>query len=146
MNPETTQTYKIAPVKKRIIAALIDKNLYLAVLVIAPILSGTKYDNTAIILSFFFYLVYHIIAETTAECSVGKKIMKLKVISADGTKTTPEQSLIRNPLRILDEAKLWGIIGLIMIWASEKKQRFGDYDAKTIVVTNMPIQLSPESS
>jgi uncharacterized RDD family membrane protein YckC len=60
-------------------------------------------------------------------------ITKIKVIREDGKPIDMNQALIRNILRIIDG--IFGyLIGVILIWRSDKKQRLGDRIAKTVVV------------
>jgi uncharacterized RDD family membrane protein YckC len=60
-------------------------------------------------------------------------VTKIKVIREDGGKINMEQAFTRTILRIIDGLFLY-LIGAILIWKSEKKQRLGDRIAKTVVV------------
>jgi uncharacterized RDD family membrane protein YckC len=60
--------------------------------------------------------------------------VKIRVVKeADGSPITYEQSAVRNILRIID-AIIFYLIGAILIWSSDKKQRLGDRLGHTIVV------------
>lgn len=65
--------------------------------------------------------------------TIGKRALKIKVISEDGNVPSYKQVVIRNLLRVWDAMFFYGI-GISRISHSEKGQRFGDKIAKTIVV------------
>ena len=66
--------------------------------------------------------------------TIGKMITKIRVVrEEDGGKINIEQALIRNILRIIDGLINY-LVGAVLIWRSEKKQRLGDSIAKTMVI------------
>lgn len=78
----------------------------------------------------FGYFVYF---EGSTGQTIGKKIVKIKVVRQDGKPMTYVDSLIRTILRIIDGIGFY-LIGLIVVLASKDKQRIGDMAAKTLVV------------
>ena len=58
-------------------------------------------------------------------------ITKIKVVGEDGKPIDMNQALIRNLLRIIDGLFAY-LIGAVLIWRSDKKQRLGDNIAKTV--------------
>jgi uncharacterized RDD family membrane protein YckC len=60
-------------------------------------------------------------------------VTKIKVVREDGGQIDMNQALTRNILRIIDGLFAY-LIGAILIWRSDKKQRLGDNIAKTIVI------------
>jgi len=60
-------------------------------------------------------------------------IIRIKVVREDGRPIDMNQALTRNILRIID-GFIGYLIGAILIWRSDKKQRLGDRWAKTVVV------------
>ena len=80
-----------------------------------------------------FFLVYYVYMEGSRGQTIGKMLTRIKVVSEDGGKINMNQALIRNVLRIIDAVAFY-LVGAVLIWRSEKKQRFGDSVAKTIVV------------
>ena len=80
-----------------------------------------------------FFLVYYVYMEGSRGQTIGKMITKIKVVNEDGGKIYMKQALIRNVLRFLDAIAFY-LVGAILIWRSDKKQRLGDSVAKTIVV------------
>ena len=82
---------------------------------------------------FVFYIGYFTYLEGSKGQTVGKKITKIKVVSENGKPIDMNQAFIRNILRIIDGIIVY-LIGAILIWRSDKKQRLGDRVAKTVVV------------
>jgi uncharacterized RDD family membrane protein YckC len=57
----------------------------------------------------------------------------IKVVREDGGKINMTQAFLRTILRVIDGLLAY-LIGAILIWRSDKKQRLGDSIAKTVVV------------
>lgn len=70
--------------------------------------------------------------------SVGKKAMGIKVVSLNGEQPTLSQYLIRWVFRLVDFSFSFSLVALIMVAASEKKQRLGDLIAGTVLVKTKP--------
>ncbi len=66
--------------------------------------------------------------------TVGKRVLKIRVIDADGYRLRPAQIVIRNLLRILDALPALYAVGGIVCLISKKYQRIGDLAANTLVV------------
>jgi len=66
--------------------------------------------------------------------TIGKKVMKIKVINDDGTPITFATSLIRNLLRTVDFLPVMFGAGLISSVSNNRFQRLGDLAAGTVVV------------
>jgi len=82
--------------------------------------------------------LYFIILEGIVGATIGKMVLKMKVVKEDGSPCGLGAALIRNILRIVDALPFLYIIGMILIARSNKKQRFGDRIAHTIVVKSTP--------
>ena len=83
---------------------------------------------------FLIYIAYFTIMEGHNGQTIGKMITKIRVVrEEDGGKINIEQALIRNILRIIDGLINY-LVGAVLIWRSEKKQRLGDSIAKTMVI------------
>ncbi len=66
--------------------------------------------------------------------TLGKYFCKIKVVKEDtGAQITYGDAAIRTILRIID-GLIDYLIGALLIWMSEKKQRLGDRPAYTVVV------------
>lgn len=78
-------------------------------------------------------VLYLVVMEALTGQTIGKMIMGIRVVRADGTPISWKESIIRNVLRIIDGLLVY-IVGAIFIWTSPLKQRLGDKAAGTIVV------------
>ena len=85
------------------------------------------------VINFLLWIVYFTYFEGTSGQTLGKRIMSIKVVKADGSKPSFGDALIRTILRIIDGIAIY-LVGFIVILISEKKQRIGDMAAGTIVV------------
>lgn len=70
--------------------------------------------------------------------SVGKKVMGIKVISLSGEQPSFSQYLNRWVFRLVDFTLSGYTVGVVMVSATEKKQRLGDLVAGTVVVKTKP--------
>lgn len=100
---------------------------------ILGIFRGTPENAWWWILSFLIMLAYFTYLEGTRGQSIGKMITKIKVVREDGGKIDMNQAFTRNILRIIDGLFAY-LVGAILIWRSDKKQRLGDSIGKTVVV------------
>ena len=122
----------------RFISFLID-TIVLGVLigVIGSILGFSVVSRTAGwgfgLLSFIIFLAYFTYLEGSKGQTIGKMVTKIKVVGEDGEKINMNQAFTRNILRVIDGLLAY-LIGAILIWRSEKKQRLGDRIAKTVVI------------
>lgn len=67
--------------------------------------------------------------------TIGKMILKIKVVRLDGAPTQWYNLLVRWMLRIVDIWLFFASIGVISILLSDKKQRVGDAAAGTVVIS-----------
>lgn len=70
--------------------------------------------------------------------SAGKKVMGIKVISLSGGQPSLSQYLIRWIFRLIDFTVSFHVLGVILVAATEKKQRLGDLIAGTVLVKTKP--------
>jgi len=86
-----------------------------------------------------FYLpvvFYSLVLESMFEGqTIGKRIMKMRVIKLDGYQAGFGDYFIRWIMRIVDNGIGGGIIGLITMLVNSKVQRLGDMAAGTAVIT-----------
>jgi len=95
------------------------------------------WSGMAIIILFFFpVMIYSVTLESIFEGqTIGKKIVKIKVVKIDGYQASFGDYLIRWLFRIVENNMLGGLIGLISICISDKTQRMGDMAAGTAIIT-----------
>jgi uncharacterized RDD family membrane protein YckC len=77
---------------------------------------------------------YYVLLEGLRGATVGKMAMGLTVLKEDGAPCDLVSALIRTLLKIVDFLPCFYIVGMVLISNSEKKQRFGDRVAQTVVV------------
>lgn len=111
--------------------------------VIQPISPGMA--NAVLTISFFVLnLGFSIFLEWIWRGqTVGKKLLGLRVVDADGLRLRFDQVVTRNLLRILDLLPLAYVVGGLSCWLSRKCQRLGDIAANTIVV-RIPVVTEPD--
>ena len=81
-------------------------------------------------------IVYSLFFESIFEGqSLGKKLVKIKVVKIDGYQAGFGDYLIRWFFRVIDFFSLFGLPGLISVITSQKSQRLGDMAAGTAVIT-----------
>lgn len=81
----------------------------------------------------FIGFVYFVALEAMFGSTIGKKILGMQVVKVDGTSCGWGAALVRNVIRIVDGLFLY-LVGAVLIWTSDQKQRLGDRIANTVVV------------
>jgi uncharacterized RDD family membrane protein YckC len=145
--------YQLADIGDRILARLLDyvvfAGLSIVVLIIFGIFSGliNYYSGdgsnigTYIMIGLWLLLcvMYDLICEIFFNGqSVGKRTMKIKVISLNGARPRVGQYLLRWVFRIIDFGVTGGSLAVITVALSDKRQRVGDMVADTAVVNLTP--------
>lgn len=78
---------------------------------------------------------YFITMESKSGQTVGKKMMRIKVVSLDGSPITKRQAIYRDFVKVYFELTL--TLPLLYIFMNEKRQRLGDKWAKTLVIEHV---------
>ena len=127
-----------ASVGERMLAQLIDWVIQFAYLTMWWFLSsntdlymGTLAIILVVLLPVFFYCPLCEIL--SGGQTFGKRLVKLRVIMADGTLPSPAAYLLRWLMMIAD-GPLLGYIGVLVMILNRNNQRFGDMAAGTLVV------------
>ncbi|OUS02521.1 RDD family protein [Flavobacteriales bacterium 33_180_T64] len=149
----TTQNVNInfiaASVGERILAYIIDLIIKIAYIVVAfqivfnlfewdkAIDDMDGWSQRAIYMSFLLpVMCYSLVFESLLDGqTIGKRIMKIKVVKIDGYQAGIAEYLMRWFFRIVDLNMMSGIVALIAIVTSKKSQRLGDMTAGTSVIT-----------
>ena len=122
---------------RRVLAGVVDLLIVtagaLVVLYAGDSLTGDRQGAlAAVILGWALY--YYFALESGAGQTVGKKLMNLRVVRADGRPAGMREIAVRSILRVIDGIGLY-IVGLIvMLVTGERRQRLGDLAGGTIVV------------
>lgn len=122
----------------RALALLLDEAVVWAGLILAGIgfaFMGPMGLGLWIILFFFAQWLYPVLFEVLGEGkTLGKRVMKLRVLMCDGRPVSWGPSLLRNLLRIMDGLPFAYTVGLISVLFTRNFQRLGDLVADTIVI------------
>jgi uncharacterized RDD family membrane protein YckC len=136
--------YKIVGLGERIVAFLIDGLILYMYAYLVSVISnviGFVYEDTwtqrglaALIFlpAMFYSLLMHSLFNGQ---TVGKMLMKMRVVRLDGTPVHWSNLLVRWMLRLVDIWIFLGSIGILSILFSEKRQRVGDAAAGTVVIS-----------
>ncbi|MBS1520366.1 MAG: RDD family protein [Bacteroidetes bacterium] len=140
--------YEVAGLGERILARLIDLAIFFLVyilgLFIGSLANWFAGDNVGIIIAIIVYAVLFVFYDLIFEIfmngqSIGKRIMKIKVISLDGGQPRVGQYFMRWLFRIVDFLITFpGLVALITAAVSDKTQRVGDIVAGTILIRTAP--------
>ena len=132
---------KLAPIKYRISACLIDVLIFWLITFIMGYFFGSyyAYDETvgyhlSGFPAFFLFLIgFGLISiqEGLTGRTLGKRVVGIKVLSDDFSEGSVTASIVRH---LFDFVDMIFLVGLIVAAASQKKQRIGDLIAKTVVV------------
>jgi len=99
-----------------------------------------------ILITFVVSMAYFIILECKWNGqTLGKKLVGIRVISEAGGAITFQQAAVRNLLRLVDALPFLYLVGIILIWMSDKRQRLGDRVANTVVVHSGLVARKKES-
>ena len=136
--------YKIVSIGERIVAFLIDAFiLYLYAILVNAIgdAIGYVYEDrwtqrglVALIFlpAMFYSLLMHSIFNGR---TVGKMLLKMRVVRLDGTPVHWSNYLVRWMLRLVDIWLFFGSVGLLTILFTDRRQRLGDAAAGTVVIS-----------
>ena len=130
---------------RRIVAALIDVALIgILLVVIAKTLGNEEAREYSLwaetqgaprALFFLLTFAYYFGTELVWAQTLGKRVMKLRVVRDDGTRAPAGPVFIRNFVRLFDWLPSLYLVGVITLVATgERRARLGDLAAKTKVV------------
>lgn len=149
----TTQNVNInfntASVGERILAHLLDYVVKIAYFIaiaylVFNLMGVEKFVNkldmweqmTIYLLFYLPVILYTLVQESLFEGqTIGKRIMKIKVIKIDGYQAGFGDYLMRWLLRLVDIVLSFNAIGLVTMLVNSKTQRLGDIVAGTAVIT-----------
>jgi len=99
------------------------------------IIAGGFAEAFAALLFFFLSIGYSILFEWFWRGqTVGKRVVGLRVVDAQGLRLQFSQIVVRNLLRVADALPVLYLVGGIACLASRRSQRLGDFAANTVVV------------
>lgn len=134
--------YEVAGLGERIFGRLIDLaiflTLFLAYFFTTKVTSGIGSSFMDNVMGYTFLLIfgfYDLACEIAFNGqSIGKRLMKIRVISLDGSRPSFGQYLMRWIFRLVDFMVSGQLAALVSVAVSEKKQRIGDIVAGTTLI------------
>jgi uncharacterized RDD family membrane protein YckC len=138
--------YEVAGLGERIVALLIDYAIFFLIYIAALILgiAGDLFRAgvttiVVIIIYAVLFVFYDLICEIFMNGqSIGKRVMKIKVISLDGGRASVGQYFLRWIFRIVDFTMTVGGCALITAGVTKNCQRLGDLVAGTTLIKTQP--------
>lgn len=130
---------------RRAAAALIDAAIVLVLLVVVAKTFGDEGATSRSVWAetsgspraafFALTFAYFFVGELVWAQTVGKRVMKLRVVGPGGSKLAAGPAFVRNLVRVVDWLPSLYVVGAIAVFATgERRQRLGDMAARTKVV------------
>ena len=124
---------------RRALAGLIDLGIVVAgsvllTTVIGIATGGITWGPQMGLVTMAWALYYYFALESGDGQTLGKKVMNLRVVRADGGKTGMREIAVRTVLRVVDGIALYLVGLVVMLVTGERRQRLGDLAAGTMVV------------
>ncbi len=88
---------------------------------------------TAAVIAIIVWFLYYTLLEGRYGQTLGKWLVKIKVVKENGDPISYGDAAMRTILRIIDGLFDY-LIGALLIWTSDKRQRLGDRLAHTVVI------------
>jgi len=135
--------YEVGGLGERMLAFLIDIGIFTALAIIGLVLSANLFSQKAtggyFIVVGLALLFYDLVCESFFNGqSLGKYVMKIRVISLDGNRPRFSQYLLRWLFRLIDCSLTSYIAGVLTIALTDKGQRIGDLVAGTAIIRTVP--------
>ena len=140
--------YEVAGLGERILARLIDMGIFFVLFFLGLFLGGMagiySQSESMIVIAIVTFLVIFAFYDLGFEIfmngqSIGRRIMKIRVISLNGSQPNVGQYILRWLFRIVDFALIEpGLVALVIAAVSEKPQRLGDIVAGTMLIRTTP--------
>lgn len=148
---------------QRVLAGFIDLGVLLVVFVVTGLLLGglhhqtvtsavnpgihqTDYgvylNNGQFLIFVVLCLAYYFVLEALTNQTIGKRAMKIRVVSLDGGTPSTKAILLRTLGRIIDILPLLYFVGMVVLLIGKPRRRIGDRLARTTVA---PSRNSPTS-
>lgn len=140
----TEPKVQLARKRLRVFAIFIDYLLFgVLVTIIANYFGERRFENgtfsvhiegwPTLLLLAAWVLLFPVLENRNGQ-TLGKMLMKIRVVAIDGSKASFGQCLVRHLFDIID-ALFLGLVGILVASNNSMQQRVGDLVAKTIVVS-----------
>ena len=131
------------PLGRRLAAALVDGALQFVVFLYLAKHHGTfelgdapriELEGAPWVLLAVGSMLYFVVLEARFGATLGKYLLDVRVVGADGEPPGFRAALVRNLLRFVDALPVCYIVGVVVIALTPGRQRIGDLFAGTLVV------------
>ena len=135
--------YEVGGLGERILAYLIDIAIFVALAIIGGIAGASGLPSKGVAAYFIITGIILLFYDLACEAffngqSVGKYLMKIRVISLDGTRPKFSQYLLRWLFRMIDFTITSYLGGVVSIILTDNGQRIGDLVAGTVLIRTKP--------
>jgi uncharacterized RDD family membrane protein YckC len=89
--------------------------------------------TAAVVIAIIVWFLYYTLLEGRYGQTLGKWFVKVKVVKENGAPISYGDAAVRTILRIIDGLFDY-LVGALLIWTSDKRQRLGDRLAHTVVI------------
>jgi uncharacterized RDD family membrane protein YckC len=141
---------KPAPLARRIAAGLIDSIILALLVSISSLATGQNPGSSSALLTYSMFsmlalltFIYYFLQEALFSATIGKYLVKLKVLDKSGNDCSFGASFKRNAVRFVDWLPVLYLVGAVAIIASDQRQRIGDRLAGTVVTARPEKDPSP---
>ncbi|HVH65022.1 MAG TPA: RDD family protein [Candidatus Acidoferrum sp.] len=136
--------YEIAGIGSRFLAQFVDVLIISVIQIVITIgaaalaglfNAGELAALIELILSFVLIAGYFLISEAAWNGqTVGKRVVRLRVVGDHGEPLTIAQAVIRNLIRVVDFLPVLYAVGILTMFSNRRAKRLGDFAAGTLVV------------
>ncbi len=145
--------YEVAGLGERIIARIVDHGVFMGMYILCLISvfgytsitdqHSNPFENIGVIIIIIVWLTLWVFYDLLTEIflngqSLGKRAVKIKVISLNGARPSISQYLLRWIFRIVDFGITFGTAAIVSVAVSDNKQRIGDIVAGTTLIKTSP--------
>lgn len=144
--------YAVASLGDRVVARIIDMGIFIGIAYIGAIFMGAFANSgssgwmksTSVIATGIVWLALFVFYDLIAEMffngqSIGKRIMKIKVVSLNGARPSVGQYMLRWLFRVVDCFVTFGALAVVTVALTDDKQRTGDMIAGTTLIKTEPL-------
>jgi uncharacterized RDD family membrane protein YckC len=120
---------------RRIVAVIIDIILIgIVTSALGGLLGSSRVTTIGSLLALVISFGYYIYLEGNYGQTIGKMALDIVVVTDAGEAIDYREAAIRTVLRIVDALPVFYLIGIIVIFLTDRNQRLGDLVADTVVV------------
>jgi len=144
--------YEVASLGDRLLARILDYAVFMGIYMICiwsflGITAGSgqsnNFDGTGFLIMIIVWLSLCVFYDIVTEVffngqSIGKRALKIRVISLNGARPRIGQYMLRWIFRLIDFGVSFGTLAVVSVAFSDNKQRVGDIMAGTTVIKTQP--------